>query len=220
MWFSLIRMPSHSAMRWLLTAADAHRVLLCLAQAGQGLAGVEHDAAARVGRHAGDGLDVLPRHAGHGRQHLQEIQRRALGAEQGARIALDPANQRTRGDGLALGRQPARSWPSHPGWRHRRRTMPGRTARRASLACTWARTRRSGGTNMAVQSARPMSSISASRTLRVRAWSRVSLWSKRIISCHAAWLRSVGCISTSGTARRAAHGIACNQRGRHLLCLG
>ena len=42
MWFSLIRMASYRPMRWLCAAAAAHRVLLRQAQAGHGLAGVQH----------------------------------------------------------------------------------------------------------------------------------------------------------------------------------
>jgi len=80
-----------------LSAARAHRVFFGQAQAGQRLAGVE-DGGAR----AGDGCDVRPGRRRHGRQGLQEIQRRPLGGEQCPGAALDLDQQVARCDRIAL----------------------------------------------------------------------------------------------------------------------
>ncbi len=92
MWFSLIRMPAYRGQALVRAAADAHRVLLRQAQARQGLARVQHRAAARVGAGTLDRLDVAPGQRGGGREHLQEVQRRPLGREQRAAIGLDAAD--------------------------------------------------------------------------------------------------------------------------------
>ena len=82
-------------------ATGTHRVFLRDAQAGQGLAGIDH---LRPG--AGDGVGVDTGLAGHRREQLQEIQRAALGGQQGAGIAFDFAEQLIGDDPVAVGDMP------------------------------------------------------------------------------------------------------------------
>src|SRR6185369_511844 len=70
-----------------------HGVLLRQAQPGHRLARVEDGAAARVRRGSRDGIDVLAREGRGGREELQEIERGALGREQGTCAAVDLAHR-------------------------------------------------------------------------------------------------------------------------------
>ena len=67
-----------------LSAAYAYCVFFGDAQAGQGFAGIQNGCAG-----AGYRLDIGPGGGGHRRQGLQEVQRRTLGGQQGAGIAVD-----------------------------------------------------------------------------------------------------------------------------------
>ena len=82
-------------------AAHAHGVFLRQAQAGQGLARV-HD----VGARALHSLDVGGGLGGHGAEQLQEIQRRALRAQQRAGTGFDLQHHLIRCAALALGHVP------------------------------------------------------------------------------------------------------------------
>ncbi len=81
--------------------AHAHRVFLRQPQARQGFAGV-HDLRPRA-CHA---LHVARGLGGHGAQGLQKVERGALGAQQGARLAFDAQHHLVGGAALALGHQP------------------------------------------------------------------------------------------------------------------
>ncbi len=84
MWFSLIRMPSYSPTRWFCPPPTRTAYFSAMRRPGRVLR--VSRMAARVPAH---GLDIGPGGGGHGRQGLQEIQRRALGGQQGAGIATD-----------------------------------------------------------------------------------------------------------------------------------
>jgi len=81
----------------ILPAAHPHRVFLGDAQAGQGFSGIQNR---RMG--AAHGLDIGPGGGGHRRQGLQEIQRRAFGGQQRARIAVDVGQHVAGRHGVAL----------------------------------------------------------------------------------------------------------------------
>ena len=81
--------------------ADFDGVLLRDAQAGQGFARIHNR---RLG--ALYGIDIFGRFAGHTREQLQKVQRRALGREQGAGIALDLQHHLVGGAALAFGHMP------------------------------------------------------------------------------------------------------------------
>ena len=66
-------------------AAATHRVFLQRAQAGRGLAGID-DPRAR----AFHGVHIGPGQGGDARQTAHQVQRHALGAQQGASIGVDP----------------------------------------------------------------------------------------------------------------------------------
>ena len=172
MWFSLIRMPSHSAMRWLWPPPVRTAYFCAWRRPGRVLRVSSTTQPCGLGDTpaiASTYCRVTRRHA---RQQLQEVQRRPLGAEQRARIAVDAADHRAGGHGGALGHRPFDTGAAAS----RRRTQASNQGRpqitAASLATTCARTRRPARTSCAVQSPRPMSSISASRTLRAMACSR------------------------------------------------
>jgi hypothetical protein len=78
-------------------AADAHRVFLRQAQAGQGLAGVDD-----LGAGAGHGLHVGGGHGGGAGQQLHEVEAGALGGEQGAGRGVDFTEQLAGLDALAV----------------------------------------------------------------------------------------------------------------------
>ncbi|MNN47590.1 hypothetical protein D3C81_1620180 [compost metagenome] len=89
-----------------ITAAAGHCIFLRQAQAGQGLARVEQT-------HLGvcDQVGEKPRTGGDTRQHLQEVQRRALAAEQRTGRAFE-VKQRLIGLGLlAIGHLPVHRHP-------------------------------------------------------------------------------------------------------------
>ena len=89
-----------------LPATAGYRVLLCQAQAGQRLARVQ-DARARALHH----LHEAPRLGRRGREGLQEVERRALAGEDGARRSFQAAEH-------GLGRD-LRTLGDLPGHRHR-----------------------------------------------------------------------------------------------------
>ncbi len=148
-------------------AADTHRVLLGLAQSGQRLARVEDRAAVRVRRQAGDGFDIggassSPRRtssAGNSTPLRSARQQRAC-------VAVDAADLGAGARWAAFGCRATAGRGGHRARGCRRRTSAGRTA----PPTPWRPRARSrvgpSGTSSAVQSARPMSSASASRTLR------------------------------------------------------
>ena len=73
-----------------LRAAHPRRIFFEHAQAGNGLARVEQD---RAG--AGDRVDIVAGERGDSRQMLERVQRRPLGGEHGAGVAVEP-HQRPR----------------------------------------------------------------------------------------------------------------------------
>ena len=93
-------------MRWFSRAAHPRRIFVEQAQPGNGLARVEQD---RAG--PGDRLDIGARQRRDPRQMLERVERRALGGEHRARIALDPHQHRPRRDRVAIADAAARSAP-------------------------------------------------------------------------------------------------------------
>ena len=81
-------MPERHAL--VLATAHAHGIFLRLAQAGNGLAGIEHGAA--FFGHAGNRIHIAAREGRRTTEQLQEVERRALGCEDGARLAADVAD--------------------------------------------------------------------------------------------------------------------------------
>ena len=79
------------------SAARQHRVLLCQTQAGQGLAGVDN-----AGFGAGDRIDIASRHRRGAGQKLEEIERRALGGQQGPRAGDHVAQHLAGFDPIAI----------------------------------------------------------------------------------------------------------------------
>ena len=82
-------------------AAGAHRVLLRQAQAGQGLAGIQDHGAGAAHR-----FDMGGGGGGGARQGLQEVERAALGADQGAAAAFQQGQHGAGGHALAFGHLP------------------------------------------------------------------------------------------------------------------
>ena len=207
MWFSLIRMPAYSARRWLLPAADAHRVLLRQAQAGNRLARVQDRAAVRPSGEA-------PAIASTWRRvivavPLSSCRKFSAGrsADSSARASASMLHHRLR-RALSRRRRPATSPGCAVGSRRceaRRRTSRGRRAPRLrgrsrghARACR-------AGTSMPVQSPRPMSSASASMMLRRRASSSVSLCSNMgpaLLRTRRGWARSPAAARWPGGATK------------------
>ncbi len=119
-------------------AAAAHRVFLRETQARQRLAGVED---LRVC--AGDRIDVTARNRRGSGKRLQEVQRAALAADQGARTALDVAQHRIGRNAIAIGARPFNAHlriafaetRSSPRDAHNHRRFPADDARGCASAC-------------------------------------------------------------------------------------
>ena len=78
-------------------AANGHRVFLCHAQPRQGLAGVQNPGAGTA-----HGIHILRSDSGSARQGLQEVERGALGADQGAAAAVQRGDERAFGQPCAF----------------------------------------------------------------------------------------------------------------------
>ncbi|MNM73843.1 hypothetical protein D3C81_855870 [compost metagenome] len=110
-----------------VATAAGDRVLLRQAQAGQGLAGVEQ-LDLGVGHLVGEELRV----SRNARQHLQEVQRRALAAEQGTGRAFKVEQHLVGGGAVAILDLPVHRYP----WVElaEYRINPGRTGNHAVIA--------------------------------------------------------------------------------------